>query len=133
MQYEINRFDLLTVFKVSFLVYLVVGFLIGILYSLIIVQILMMMGPMLESPVFDDFGSIGFMGAVTLAIFMAIFMAVVWSIITVIAAGIYNLIAGWVGGLKLELNQVAVYYTQPPVAQQPAPQPPPKETGGAGV
>lgn len=113
MTYEVKRFDLLTVFKVSFLIYLTVGFLLGILYGLILMKMISAFGPLLESPVFEGFGQIGVMAAFTLALFIAVFMAVIWSVITVIAAGIYNLLAGWVGGLRLELAQPqAPYYIQ---------------------
>ena len=113
MTYEVKRFDLLTVFKVSFLIYLTVGFLLGILYGLILIRMISAFGPLLESPMFEGFGEIGVMAAFTLALFIAVFMAVIWSVITVIAAGVYNVLAGWVGGLRLELAQPqAPYYVQ---------------------
>ncbi len=123
MLYEVKRFDLLTVFKVSFLVYLAVGFLLGILYGLIIVQILSTLGPMMDNAMFDDFSGMGFTAALTMALFMAIFMAVIWSIVTVIAAGIYNLVAGWVGGVQVELGGLtppaAIPVTPPPSPSAP--------------
>lgn len=122
MTYEVKRFDLLTVFKVSFLIYLTVGFLLGILYGLILMKMISAFGPLLESPVFEGFGQIGVMAAFTLALFIAVFMAVIWSVITVIAAGIYNLLAGWVGGLRLELAQPqAPYYIQSTTAPPTGP------------
>jgi hypothetical protein len=128
MIHEVKRFDLLTVFKVSFLVYLAVGFLLGILYGLIIVQILSTVGPMMDNAMFDDFGNMGFTAAVTMALFMAIFMAVIWSIVTVIAAGIYNLVSGWVGGVQVELSGVNLLQPMPTAS---APPPPPSEVPGA--
>ena len=124
MTYEVKRFDLLSVFKVSFLIYLAVGFLIGIFYALIIVKMMTAFSPLLESEMFEGFGQIGMMGAMMMALFMAIFMAVIWSIITVIAAGIYNVLCSFVGGVKLELDAVSVGYPQagvPPVQPPPAP------------
>lgn len=129
MPYEVKRFDLLTVFKVSFLVYLVVGFLLGILYGLVLVQILSTMGPLLDNPMFSDFGHMGFTAALTMALFMAIFMAVIWSVVTVIAAGIYNVVTGWVGGIRVELEQ-NVALRPPAPASVPPVNPPP---GNAGV
>ncbi len=131
MTYEIKRFDLLTVFKVSFLVYLVIGFLIGILYALVIMKMMAFVSPFLDNPMFSEFGEIGFFAAIVMALFMAIFLAVIWSIITVIAAAVYNVMAGVVGGLRLELSEVKRFLTpQMPPAQQ-ADVPP--QTGGSSV
>lgn len=127
MTYEVKRLDLLSVFKVSFLVYLVVGFLIGIFYALIIVKMMTAFSPLFENEMFEGFGQIGIMGAFMLALFMAIFMAVIWSILTVIAAGIYNVLCSFVGGLRLEMDVVQVGFVQSgPPPLQPTP-PPPQE------
>ncbi len=131
MTYEIKRFDLLTVFKVSFLVYLVVGFLIGLLYGLILVKMISTFGPLMENGLFENFGEVGFMAAITMALFMAIFIAVVWSVITVIAAGIYNVICGWIGGLRLELEAAPDVYSQ--TAVSPPTAPPPQQGGTPGA
>ena len=131
MTYEIKRFDLLTVFKVSFLVFLVVGFLIGLLYGLILVKMISTFGPLMESELFENFGEVGFIAAITLALFMAVFLAIVWSIITVIAAGIYNVICGWIGGLRVELETVPGLYPQTSVSPPAAPPPQPGGTPGA--
>jgi hypothetical protein len=133
MTYEVRRFDLLAVFKVCFLVYLVVGFLLGLFYGLILMKMISAIGPLLDTPVFDDFESMTFFAAIALAVFMAVFLAVIWSIITVIAAGIYNVIAGMVGGIKMELAEITL-----PVYQQQMPPPPPQpavppEGGGSSV
>jgi hypothetical protein len=125
MTYEVKRFDLLSVFKVSFLIYLAVGFLIGIFYALIVMKMMAAFSPLLENEMFEGFGQIGMMGAMMMALFMAIFMAVIWSILTVIATGIYNVFCGFVGGVKLELDAVPVGYPQPGVPPvQPPPAPP---------
>jgi len=131
MTYEIKRFDLLTVFKVSFLVYLVVGFLIGLLYGLILVKMISTFGPLMENELFEGFGEVGFIAAITLALFMAVFIAIVWSIITVIAAGIYNVICGWIGGLRLELEAAPDVYSQ--TAVSPPTAPPPQQGGTPGA
>ncbi len=132
MTYEIKRFDLLTVFKVSFLVYMIVGFLIGLLYSLLIMKIISTFGPFLDNAMFEDMGQIGFFAAITFAFFMAVLLSVIWSIITVIAAGIYNVMAGFVGGLKMELAEIPGLYP-PSVPPATMPQNLPPQGGVTGV
>ncbi|TKJ41121.1 hypothetical protein CEE37_05485 [candidate division LCP-89 bacterium B3_LCP] len=127
MTYEIKRFDLLSVFKICFLIYLAAGFLMGLFYSLIIMKMIASFGPLIGNGMFEGIGQVSFIGAIVLAFFMAIFMAVIWSIITVIVAGIYNVLAGFIGGLRLEMDAVPVGYQQ--TVMPTPPQNPPSNTG----
>lgn len=131
MTYEIKRFDLLTVFKVSFLIYLIIGFLVGILYGMILMKMMSAFAPLLENQLFEGFQGIGFMAALTLAFFTAIFLAVIWSIITVIAAGLYNVLSGWIGGFKVEMEMISGIMQQqmPPTSSAG----PPAQGGSLGV
>lgn len=129
MTYELKRLDLLSVFKISFFVYLVIGFLLGILYSLVLLKLIAAFGTMFEGEMFREVGQIGFIGALALSLFMAFLMAVIWSIITVIAAGIYNLFSGMIGGMRLELGEMASLYA-PPEPPRTSMNPPDEGTKG---
>ncbi len=127
MTYEVKRFDLLSVFKISFLIYLVIGFMVGILYALVLLKMMAAFGPLLEGEMFRDVGQLGMVGALGLSLFMAFIMAIIWSIITVIAAGVYNVLAGFIGGLRLELDEISQGYFEP---RPSAPQVNPPSQGG---
>ncbi|MFH1861181.1 MAG: DUF3566 domain-containing protein [bacterium] len=122
MMYEIKRLDLLSVFKVSLLVYLIIGFLLGILYALLLVGMMSALSPLVDDTVLRELGSLGAMGAMMLALFMSVIFAVLWSVLTVIAAGIYNVISGWLGGIKLELEAPPMPYIPPMNPPSPPPE-----------
>jgi hypothetical protein len=125
MQYEIKRLDLLSVFKISFLIYLVIGFLIGIFYSLILTQMMAMFSSFMDDQAFQGIAKLTGPGLIFLALFLAIFIAVMWSILTVIAAAIYNLLSGAVGGIKVELQTPPAPIYQQMTAPPPTPPAPP--------
>ncbi len=123
MQYEIRRFDLLSVFKVCFLIYLIVGLVIGLFYSMILMKIMGALSPMIEDEMLKDLGSVGGAALFFMAIFMAVVVSVIWSILTVIAAALYNVLAGSLGGIRMELAS-----PEAPFLQQGAPPNPPPTT-----
>lgn len=118
MTYEIKRFDLLSVFKVSFLIYLVLGFLLGLFYGLILMKMIASFSPFMENQMFEGMINISAAGMFFMVVFMAVLMAVIWAVLTVIAAALYNVLTGALGGIKVELAQPpAGYYSQTPPAQ----------------
>lgn len=119
MNYEIRRLDLMSVLKVSFLIYLVIGFLIGMFYALIITQMLALFSSFMGDQAITALGKIGGASIFIIAIVMAVFMAVLWSILTVIAAALYNLLAGSFGGIKVELAEAQGFKYIPPAASPP--------------
>ena len=128
MNYEIKRFAIWPVAKISFVVGAILGFLIGGFFWIV-------SGIISQIP-FEDFGSdaaglesLGAMGIV-LPFFMAVFYGVLMMVGNVIFTGLYNVLAGFVGGLEVELAQTGTPgYPQPapgPVyAAAPPPPPPP--------
>lgn len=124
MKYEIRRFDLLSVFKVCFLIYLIVGLVIGLFYSMILMTILGALSPMVQDEMLQDIGKVGSVGLILLAFFIAVVVSVVWSILTVIAAAVYNVLAGSLGGIRLELESPELTI----VPREGSPNPPPGTT-----
>jgi len=122
MNYEVRRFDLLSIFKISFLIYLIIGFLIGLFYALILTQIMAVFSSFMDDQALSAVGKLTGASIFLVAIFLAIFMAVFWSILTVIGAAIYNLLAGSFGGIKVELTEAQGFKYVPPA-------PPPAPTG----
>lgn len=128
MDYEIKRFDLGSVFKITFLVSLVVGLVLGIFFSMFIVRLITAMAPVIQDEVPMDLGKVAGAGMIFLIGFIAVGLAVQWSIMAVIAAAVYNVLAGSVGGLKVELGEAVPKYlarTAPVTPPQPPAVPPP--------
>ncbi len=124
MTYEIKRFDLVSVFKVSFLIYLVIGLLIGLFYSLIIGAVFQAFAPLMEDRALLDMGKIAGGSLFVLALFVAVFMAVVWSVLTVIAVALYNVLAGNFGGIKMDIGEFKLPYAPALTSSLPRTPPP---------
>ncbi len=85
-------------------------------------------------------GGVGGAAILFVAVIAALAYGVLGWIVTAIAAAIYNLVAGWTGGIEVELQAVAPpppapTWGAPPPAQpappsQPPAPPPPAQTGG---
>ncbi len=121
MQYEIKRLDLLSVLKVSFLINLVLGFLIGIFYALILTQMMAVFSSFMDDQALSGIAKLTGPGLIFMALFLAVFFAIFWSIMLVIAAAIYNLLSGAVGGIKVELQTPPAPYYQQMTSPPPAP------------
>ncbi|MFH2054861.1 MAG: DUF3566 domain-containing protein [bacterium] len=138
MKLELKRIGVWSAIKVTFLLSLVIGFAVGILYALLIMM--MMAIPMSQMP--DDFPGISgmFVGGVMLVILpilMSIFMAIVNTVGAALAALIYNLVVKMIGGLELEFAEVKAVVMQPvartatpPPPYEPPQPPPPRDPEG---
>lgn len=87
MQYRIRRIDPMQAAKMATVLYLVLG--------LILVPIFMLAS--MAAPTGTGFG-IGF------SILVPFIYAAFGFVFTLIGAALYNLVAGWVGGIELELE-----------------------------
>ncbi len=82
-------------FKIAMIVYALLGLIVGGLFTLIGLAGASMLGPK-EGP----FGML--FGTLAIVIF-PIFYGVIGGVFAAIGAAIYNLVAGWVGGLEIDL------------------------------
>src|SRR5574341_46443 len=129
MEYEIKKINTWSAIKISFVVYGVLGFLVGIFYGLFIFSL----GSLLGSLANEEFGPFsgmftsaagGFFFTLIMGFFLAFVMAVVYGIIvTAIIVWLYNLFSKWTGGIKVNLEKT--------VTMVPAPSS--SELGGAPV
>jgi len=133
MNYEIKRINIWSVAKVSFVLGGVLGFVMGLFFW--------MFASVLAQLSLEEFGNVDGMAelgalGIMLPFMMAVFYGVGAMLGNAIMAGVYNLLAGMVGGVELTLAQSAqpayaatpTYAPPPPSAPQPpptAPQPPP--------
>jgi len=109
VRYEIKSLGIWTFVRVGFFLNLVLGFIAGIFYS-ILLGIIMLAGSALPGEYSDQlYGgelSIGAGFLVILPFIMAFVIAVVNTILGVICLGAYNLLARLVGGFELTLEPV---------------------------
>jgi len=107
MKYEIKKIDLWSAIKISFIAHACIGLVIGVLIGLFIALISGFIGSMMPAEAEMDFPAMalspvaGFAIGIIYAVFLSVFNGI---IITGIAVLLYNLLAGWLGGIKLEIE-----------------------------
>ncbi|MBN1997806.1 DUF3566 domain-containing protein [candidate division KSB1 bacterium] len=104
MQHEIKRFNLWSVVKIVFIISLLVGF----VFSLIYAGLLQMMTLLTSNFGGEDFVHMMPTGAsmfFIVVVFFTIAFAVFYTIFAAFAVVLYNIIAGWAGGIVVELDQ----------------------------
>ena len=134
MIYELKKVDLWSVIKISFLIHLVIGIAVGLLMSVFFAFIFSLPGAM--DP-YDSFGgssfnpaAFGIFGGLLMGLFYAFIIVIINGVIApLIVVVIYNLFAGWLGGIKLHLNEVNKTVVNQIAAAQPSIQPD-NSTGG---
>jgi hypothetical protein len=124
-RFELKRIELFSLFKLAFYIYAVLGLIFAIIYGFF----MLLLGG-LQSVVFGrELPNLGMVGLV-LGIFaiplIALIYGAVASVFITIGGWIYNVIAGGVGGLRVEAEVEEVYAEpvskpSPQVAPQPAP------------
>jgi len=135
MKIEVKKLDLWSVTRVSFLVYVVVGFLIGILYAGFFAML---------AAVDPSFGGRGGMFGggevagiviVLMPFLFALGAGFFYTLFTVMAVAVYNLAAGWVGGVEFTLgeNSTVLRPTEPAVQPTQATVAPPAPSVSPGA
>ena len=118
MLYEIKRIPAGPVLKVSFFIFLIVGFIIGLFYGMLIINLIAGLGGLLngEEEVFSDFAGLGMLGIIMMGVIMSLFSSVILTAVTGLSVVTYNVFAGMLGGIKVELEEAQVMmprYTAP--------------------
>jgi hypothetical protein len=123
MRYELKAVGIWSFIKVLFFFNLIVGFLGGVLAALFFGMIMAVAGGV-SGYQRDMFGPAAPSGAFLIALpfFYAIGGAVFGTIFGAVGAGVYNLLARFLGGLELTLEKAELAPVPP---QQPAPRPSP--------
>jgi hypothetical protein len=100
---RIKRVDVVSLFKVAFVLYAILGLIAGVFYG-IVFAILGQFGGLLEEAGIPGLGfltgAIGILAAPVLAVLYGFF----GSVVVAIGAVFYNLAARWVGGIALDLD-----------------------------
>jgi predicted membrane-bound spermidine synthase len=131
MNFELKKIDFFSAIKISFLVHAVIGLVIGLLIGFFMMIFIGLFQNLMPTNQMDfggpDFGAFGILGGFFIGMLYAVIIAVVNGIIlTGIVVLLYNLFAGWLGGIKFKLEGSALE-----VIASPQPTPPPvTNTGG---
>ena len=101
--YEIRKLPVWPVAKVAFVVLLVVGIIVAVIYSLILSGLSFLAGVFGDSPIGEEFSAVRNLGFVIIPV-IALTYAVFGTIAAVIWALIYNIVASIVGGFEVHLR-----------------------------
>ena len=104
MEYEIRRINTWSVIKIVFLVSFFIGALIGIFYALILSFINNLIQQFAVDEIEQGLRSLNVLTPFFLILFFAIFTSISNSIISAIFIGIYNFMAQWIGGIKIDIK-----------------------------
>jgi len=133
MNFELKKIDFFSAIKISFLVNAVFGLLVGLFIGFILMLFMGLAQNLMPYDRMDmggpDFGAMGMFGGMLIGLLYAVIIAVGNGIIiTGIVVLLYNLFAGWLGGVKLKLEGSALE-----VIAQPQPSPPPSTNSGGDI
>lgn len=105
MEYEIKRIPIAPALKVVFFVFLVVGFIGGLFYGMLVMNLLSMMSGAMDvsDELLQEFSGLGMAGIFMMGIMIAIFTSVMMTLLTAVGLAAYNVFAGWLGGIKMSL------------------------------
>ena len=105
MEYEIKRFNIWSVAKITFIVFLVIGILLSLFYLSIISLIQNFIHNFGGGEFDNDIMFITGITGIILPIFISIFYAVMATIFSVFVLGLYNIAASIIGGIKFTINK----------------------------
>ena len=113
MKYRLNRIPLWPVMRVTFVILLVVGVIIGLVYGILLSGLGIIMGALGESAWGEGIpalGNLGFLMIPFIAILYAVF-GTIWVLVWVL---IYNVVSKVTGGIELELSPGEAHTVESP-------------------
>ena len=104
MKYEISKIDILSVVKIIFIVSLFIGAAIGIFQAFILSFFRALIAEIGASDIEIGVQSIGVLKPFFMIISTTLFVAFFNSFIAAVVVLVYNLLAQWLGGIKVDLD-----------------------------
>lgn len=105
MEYEIKRFNIWSMVKIVFIIFLIIGFLISLFYVVILILIQSFAGSLELGGFENELMAISCVAGIFIVLFFTIFYAVFVSVFCAFFLGLYNIIAGWLGGIKFTMDR----------------------------
>jgi len=119
MEYEIKRIDILSVVKIFFFLFLIIGFIMSLVYFVFMNMasgfLSNFSGEELEIPAGVLGGFVSLFGIMFFSVMYAIFM----SVFTAIILGLYNIMAHYIGGIKATFKPGHISGQTNPVLPEP--------------
>ena len=103
MRYEIKRIEIWPVIKVVTIFSLLLGFFIGLFYAFLMMFISRFSSPLEEFGA-SELTSLGSIGITFIIVFCLVFVTLFNVLAAAVFTALYNLLAGWIGGLTVELE-----------------------------
>ena len=102
---EIKRIELFSLFKIAFYIYAFIGLVIGLIYGFFLV-VAGGLQSMLLGEGFPELGTVGVVIGIAAIPFIAMIYGAIGSVFVTMGGLVYNLIAGAVGGLRVETKVI---------------------------
>lgn len=102
--YEVKRIEVWPIVKIGFVISVVLGFILGLMSSLMIVAFSNFLGTVVGESFVGSPKTLSGGLAIVGAFFWAPIYGVIGAFLTAISVWIYNLIARWAGGVRLNLK-----------------------------
>jgi hypothetical protein len=122
MKLELKRIGVWSIIKISFILNLILGFIIGIFYALLFLFMASLPMTLAQDESAGMFSAFAGITAIFLPFICAIFCAVFNTLLAAICGLVYNLVVKATGGIELEFGQVVQMV--PAAAPAIFPQPP---------
>lgn len=98
---EIRRIDIVSVAKLTAMLYGAIGLMFGGLYGVVMILV-----GVVGAATGEPEALVAAVGGVFMILFIPVFYGVIGAVFAAIAALIYNLVAGRLGGIRIELHDV---------------------------
>lgn len=127
MKLELKKISVWAAVKVSFVLNLMLGFIVGIFYAFLLLLLSSLPMSMMGDDTPRMFSAFAGVAAIFLPFFFAFFLGVVYTIIVAISVIAYNLVVKLTGGLEFEFKPVveivpvsaSAGFSQPPSGGEP--------------
>jgi Transmembrane domain of unknown function (DUF3566) len=106
MKLELKRISVWAAVKVSFVLNLILGFIMGIFYAFFLLLIASLPMGMMGDEAPRAFSTFAGVAAIFLPFIFAFFVGVIYTIVVAISVALYNLIVKMTGGLEFEFKPV---------------------------
>ncbi len=106
MEYEIKRFNIWSMVKIVFIIFLIIGFLLSLFYVVILMLIQTFTGSLGLGGFGNELVAISGITGIFIVLFFTLFYAVFVSVFSAFILGLYNIIAGSLGGIKFTTDGV---------------------------
>jgi predicted membrane-bound spermidine synthase len=131
MNFELKKIDLFSAIKISFCINAVIGIFVGLLMGLFMALMFGLIDQFAQTGRSFDPPPFGMFGGFFIGVIYALILIVVNGIIVpCIAVLLYNLFAGWLGGMKFYFKEIPSGVAAQPITAQALTTPPPDTTGG---